>query len=149
MDSCYEICKICISLGNLIINLVRLKLLEFYWKTFPKYRNVRLWNSDFVAYFEWVISITHMHNSLQFSIYTTEYVINMNHWKFNNWRLIKWVTQAVRRGLNLVFRFDFDRWRHYYRILCKSSDSKWRQFQSILVLTDAEELQTQDFGLNF
>ena len=62
---------------------------------------------------------------------------------------INWVTQAVRRGLNLFFGFDFYRWRHYYRILCKSNDSKWRQFRSILVSTYAEELQIQDFGLNF
>ena len=73
---------------NFILNLIRPKFLKFDLTTYAKFQNLWSVYSDFIASFKWVIIMSHMHKSPQFSFYWTTYVIFTIYWKFRyRWRI--------------------------------------------------------------
>ena len=80
---------------NLIFNVIGPKFLKFYLTAHAKFQNLRSVYSDFIASFKWVIFMTHMHGSHQFSFFWTKYVIFMIYWKFRYRWLILYFSKST------------------------------------------------------
>ena len=75
------------------------------WNAYAKFWKLRSENSDFVAYFEWVIFMTHMHDFIKFSLHLTKLVIIMIYWKFRNRWLVKMSHQGYHERTQFMRSF--------------------------------------------
>ena len=80
---------------NLISNSMGPKFLKFDLTAYAKFQYLRSVYSDFIASFKWVIFMTHMHGSHQFSFFWTKYVIFMIYWKFRYRWLILYYSKST------------------------------------------------------
>jgi len=80
---------------NLIFNLIGRKFLKFDLTAHAKFQNLRSVYSDFIASFKWVIFMTHMPGSPQFSFFWTKSVIFMIYWKFRYRWLILYYSKST------------------------------------------------------
>ena len=71
------------------------KFLKFDLTAYAKFQYLRSVYSDFIASFKWVIFMTHMHGSHQFSFFWTKYVIFMIYWKFRYRWLILYYSKST------------------------------------------------------
>ena len=117
---------------NFILNLMGPKFLKFDLTAHAKFKNLWSVYSDFIASFKWVIIMSHMHKSPQFSFYWTTYVIFTIYWKFRyRWRINmshqgwqKWV-QFIRwfwviQYESSIMKFSIN---HKYDVFCSI---KWK-----------------------